>query len=440
MRHTGRNFIALTPLVMALFGCAAGIPAPGANVAGPSSASTTAATEARASHANDGAESAGMQAPPLDQPDVEMVQVAAPMADPAEMAAIADEALGDDDHTIHAHDEHDAVEDDLPDDALPPDATGTDQSASPLFALAPAEVNRRVRKDLASLGPMSIGFNGKGLLVNGVQMHDGPHHKLMQPSIGYGTQETIGYLTRAIDTVNHQFPDTPKMLIGHLSAKRGGKLRSHKSHQSGRDVDLSFYYKPNTKSRWYSRAHAGNLDVKRTWAFVRSLVTETDVMFIFINTSLQRLLKRHALAIGEDPEWLDNIFQYDSKSTWPIIRHSPGHDTHIHVRFYNPIAQEMGRRAYNALVAANRIKPPTYYSYYRAKKGDILGRVAKRFKVSIAAIQKANRIRGTTILAGKTYRIPRKGQARQPGKVRIPPRRLPPATSGSGRVASPADQ
>ncbi|HHH28243.1 MAG TPA: LysM peptidoglycan-binding domain-containing protein, partial [Polyangiaceae bacterium] len=297
--------------------------------------------------------------------------------------------------------------------------------------------SRRVREDIASLGPLSVGIGGKGVLVNGVQMEDGPHWKVMEPSLAYGTTETIDYLKRAITSVNRQFPDTHEMLVGHLSAKRGGHLRSHKSHQSGRDVDLSYYYLPDSRWRWYQRAHAGNLDVARTWAFVRSLLVETDVMFIFINTSIQRLLKKHALALGEDPEWLDDVFEWDSKSSWPIIRHSPGHDTHIHVRFYNPVAQEMGRRAYGTLVASGRIKPPTFYTYYKVKKGDILGRVAKKFDVSVRDIQKANGLRSTTIMAGKTYRIPRKGHVMQPGKIRIPPRRLPPSTSAATQVAAP---
>lgn len=431
MRQTGA-----TLLLFALTGCAS----VGPSSAGPTSPSVEcgdAPCVAPDTVANDTS-----SAPLADAPDIEVVQVAAPMADPAEELAIAAELGGrEDEAAIHAGEEHDhAIEDDLPE--LPPAPPVTEeeppQATSPLFALSDAEVSRRVRQDLESLGPLSVGIGGKGVLVNGVKMEDGPYWKVMEPSLAYGTTETIDYLKRAITSVNRQFPDdTHEMLVGHLSAKQGGHLRSHKSHQSGRDVDLSFYYLPESKWRWYQRAHAGNLDVARTWAFVRSLLVETDVMFIFINTSVQRLLKTHALAIGEDPEWLDDVFEWNSKSVWPIVRHSPGHDTHIHVRFYNPVAQEMGRRAYGSLVASGRIKPPTFYTYYKVKKGDILGRVAKKFDVSVHEIQKANGLRSTTIMAGKTYRIPRKGHVMQPGQIRIPPRRLPPSTSGASRVAAP---
>ncbi|MEQ9319403.1 MAG: penicillin-insensitive murein endopeptidase, partial [Polyangiaceae bacterium] len=398
MRQTGA-----TLLLLALTGCASVGPSPG----GPASPS------AECGGAPCGASDTS-SAPLPDAPDIEVEVVAAPMADPAEELAVAAELGGRSEETaIHAGEEHDhAIEDDLPDLPPAPPVTGDEppRAVSPLFALSDAEVSRRVRQDIDSLGPLSVGIGGKGVLVNGQQMEDGPYWKVMEPSLAYGTAETIDYLQRAITTVNRQFPtDTHEMLVGHLSAKKGGHLRSHKSHQSGRDVDLSYYYLPDSKWRWYQRAHAGNLDVARSWAFVRSLLVETDVMFIFINTSVQRLLKAHALSIGEDPEWLDDVFEWDSKSPWPIVRHSPGHDTHIHVRFYNPVAQEMGRRAYGTLVASGRIKPPTFYTYYKVKKGDILGRVAKKFDVSVRDIQKANGLRSTTIMAGKTYRIPRKG-------------------------------
>ncbi|MCA9619955.1 MAG: penicillin-insensitive murein endopeptidase [Myxococcales bacterium] len=436
MRHSGALLVALG----LLSGCA---PSVGAQPAVPPSA---AADEVSAS----GEVLVEEPATAERAASVEVVEVSAPMADPAEELAVAAE-LGGENQAVHAHEDHeDTVEDALEEDSLAevpegllsarPGEAAPEEAApvqSPRLLLSRAEIDRRVVKDLASLGPLSVGVGGKGVLVNGVQMQEGPHWTLNEPSIAYATDETIDFLQRSILAVQKQFPGTPKLQIGHLSAKRGGPLRSHKSHQSGRDVDLGFYYKADSHARWYARAHGGNLDVARTWALVRAFLTETDVNYIFINTSIQVLLKEHAIAIGEDREWLDDVFEYGGKSRWSIIRHSPGHDTHIHVRFYNPVAQEMGWRAYGALVSSGRIKPPTFYTSYKAQKGDILGRVAKRFNVSVADIQKANGLRSTKIVAGRVYRIPRKGQVNQPGRVVIPKRRLPPLGSGSHEVAAP---
>ncbi|HHH12109.1 MAG TPA: LysM peptidoglycan-binding domain-containing protein, partial [Sorangium sp.] len=171
-----------------------------------------------------------------------------------------------------------------------------------------------------------------------------------------------------------------------------------------------------------------NLDVKRTWALVRALVTDTDVEYIFINSSIQKLLKEYALASGEDRSWLDSLFQYRSKHAWPIIRHVHGHDTHLHVRFYNRVAQQLGVRAHRWLARRGIVKPYTRYLRHRARRGDLLGNLAKRYGTTVAAIQKINHLRNNRIRAGRTYLIPKKvkRRIRKPPPLSIPPRRLPP--------------
>jgi murein endopeptidase len=305
---------------------------------------------------------------------------------------------------------------------------------APELQLTDAEIAKRVGTDLPKLGPMSVGRPGAGALVNAVQMPKGDRWEIIDPGNAWGTKETIDYLVTAIDKVHQQFPGSHKMYLGHISAKRGGPLRPHKSHQAGRDVDISYFYKDPAHAGWYMRATADNLDVDRTWAFVRALLTETDVEFIFINGSVQQLLKEHALAIGEDAAWLDHVFQYGSRDPWPLIRHAHGHDTHIHVRFYNPVAQELGRRAYPELSKRNlvTVKSTAGYMSYRAHKGDLLVNMAKRFGTTIAAIQQANGLKGSAIKAGRVYLVPKKNGKPQskkldaPPKVVVPPRRLPP--------------
>jgi penicillin-insensitive murein endopeptidase len=136
------------------------------------------------------------------------------------------------------------------------------------------------------------------------------------------------------------------LYVGDFSARSGGKLRPHKSHQSGRDVDLGYYY--STGEAWYKRATSKNLDRARTWALLETLLTETRVEYVFMDRSIQPLLKEYALAQGEDPEWLSRIFEGPSNRD-PIIRHRFGHATHMHVRFENPTAELTARRSYPLL-------------------------------------------------------------------------------------------
>jgi penicillin-insensitive murein endopeptidase len=211
----------------------------------------------------------------------------------------------------------------------------------PLLGTANAEIDRLVSSDLESLGSMSFGTATRGGLLNSVHLPAHERWTLVDPPNAWGTSETVAYLVHAVDRVRSRFPGSHPLFVGDLSRRRGGHLKPHLSHQSGKDADISYYYTQDPQ--WYARAHAGNLDRERSWALIRTLIAETDVHYIFMDRSVQRLLRSYAEAIGEDREWLSSIF-HGTNDEEPIIRHEPGHATHIHVRFYNPIAEETARR------------------------------------------------------------------------------------------------
>jgi penicillin-insensitive murein endopeptidase len=194
---------------------------------------------------------------------------------------------------------------------------------------------------------MSVGTPNAGRLVHGVRMPEGEHWVVLDPAAAYGTEETVTYLLDAIGVVHEQLPGGHRLAIGHISSARGGPLEPHKSHQSGRDVDIGYFHVgqvEEVEGRWHV-ATAKNLDCPRTWALVRALLEETTVEYLFIDTAVQRLLEAHARAIAEDPEWLDTVFQLRREAgVIPVIVHEPGHDDHIHIRFHNPVAEELGRR------------------------------------------------------------------------------------------------
>ncbi len=301
----------------------------------------------------------------------------------------------------------------------------------PLDGVSDAEIERRLVASPSSLGSMSIGKPNAGLLFNGVPMRDGDGWKVVAPGEAFGTEETIGYLETAIRAVDAEFPGSPPLYIGDISAKNGGYLSPHMSHQAGRDADVGFYYLDG--SGWYRRATAQNLDTTRTWALVRALIAHTDVEMILIDHSVQALLRAEAERAGEDPEWLDGVFRGKGAMP-PIIRHAPGHATHLHVRFYAPIAQETGRRAYSALLRHQLIHVGPSYAVHVAKKGDTLVTLAKRYGTTVLAIRRANGLKSNVIQAKKSYRIPERGKAPPSlarGPIAIPPRRIPPKPSSA---------
>ncbi len=295
----------------------------------------------------------------------------------------------------------------------------------PLDGWSEERVDRAVSSDLASLGPMSVGTPNAGALVNGVQAVASALYTLVSPGDAWGTQETLDYLNSAVQAVQDEFPNTPPLALGDIGARHGGPLRPHISHQAGRDLDLSFYYRDGT--RWYARGTRQNLDFPRLWALVRALIAKTDVDLILLDRGLQQPLHEYALSIGEDPGWLEQVF-IGKGAMRAIIHHAPGHDTHLHIRFFNPIAQETARRCYAALARHGQVKAPEQYVLHKAKKNETLAMIAKKYGTSVRAIREANALRRNLIREQAVYRVPVSGGARMLHleRARIPARRPPP--------------
>src|SRR5262249_5224777 len=140
-------------------------------------------------------------------------------------------------------DELSALDDDDEDGAATSGAKPGTAPMPPELSLPDAEIERRFRHEQGSLGPASVGAPSAGALVNGVQMPKGDHWQLVDPGRAWGTQETVDALVHCIDRVNQRLPGAPAIAIGHLSARSGGHLSPHRSHQSGRDADVGYYYK-----------------------------------------------------------------------------------------------------------------------------------------------------------------------------------------------------
>lgn len=317
----------------------------------------------------------------------------------------------------------------------PEDTTPLRPAAAPAvipFAdLSDQELAKMMADDITALGTLSIGSTNGGALVNGLPMPRSEYWDIVNGAETYGTQETIDSLITAITKVHEAYPEgTSKLYIGDISDRDGGRLNRHISHQSGRDVDLSFFYSCG-QGDWWGRGTSGNLDLARNWALVRALLVHTDVELILVDRSIQLLLYDYAASIGEDRQWLNTVFQYPDGQGYTPIRHARNHQTHYHIRFYNPVAQELGRRVYPQMLAMGKIQPPTYYVYHRVKRGETLGHLARRYGTSVAAIKQANGLRSNVIRAGRSYRISRRGGvAKSPRPLVLPARHLPPSTPG----------
>jgi murein endopeptidase len=324
---------------------------------------------------------------------------------------------------------------DLPAFAAPVPTPIPDLASAPAVAagpLDPAALLALAQTDAAALGPLSIGTPDAGLLVNPRPMPEGSQWTIRNPFETWGTQETIDFVAAAITSVNERFPDTPRVVIGDMSRPDGGRLNRHKSHQVGRDVDVGFYYHAGEAGE-FRQVRPGQIDLPRTWALVRAFLTDTDVDRIFVDRTVIATLFRYAREEeGEDVGWLNDVFGRGERKG--IIQHERRHKDHLHVRFFNGVAQEKGRIVYPVLVEAGVVGPPMVK--HVARRGETIGHIASRYGSSVSAIKAANGLRGTQIRAGRAYLVPVRRVRADGVPIVVPARRLPPSVSTQAAVPS----
>lgn len=138
--------------------------------------------------------------------------------------------------------------------------------------------------------------------------------------------------------------DSP-LVLGDVAGPAGGEISGHRSHRTGRDVDVLFYFRDlagnpvrspdflvvapdglawdKANQRWL------RFDDARNWAFVRAIVTnhEAPIHWVFIHRALRERLLRYASAAGEEPAV---IYEASERMAQPMP--SGPHDDHFHVR------------------------------------------------------------------------------------------------------------
>jgi penicillin-insensitive murein endopeptidase len=160
----------------------------------------------------------------------------------------------------------------------------------------------------------------------------------------YGTDELVNLVVSVSRRVAMDWPDA-RVTVGDLSPQQGGASSWHRSHQSGRDVDLCFFvtdeagrnYDPEVMRRFDASGASLPVegeprllfDTARNWTLVRALLEHQGppLQRIFVYVPLNELMLDHARAIGE-PEWLIDLASIMLRQP----ADSAPHDDHMHVR------------------------------------------------------------------------------------------------------------
>jgi murein endopeptidase len=190
----------------------------------------------------------------------------------------------------------------------------------------------------------SVGAPWDGSLHDAAKFPAGDGYKIRRPWRAFGTRTTVAIVKSVVTGVRAEFPEQHVLAIGDFSAEKGGAITQHRSHQSGRDVDIGLFYKekPANYPTSFVKATTDNLDCEATFALVERFASTSGkdggVQMMFLDYNVQGLLVKWAKDHGVDDDKLGAMFQYGHGrgSSSGLVHHEPGHDNHLHVRFKCP--------------------------------------------------------------------------------------------------------
>lgn len=192
----------------------------------------------------------------------------------------------------------------------------------------------------------AVGAPNRGQLEDGVQLRATPHVIAHPGANQWGTAELVGLIERAAERLQ-SVERGPRVLVGALSSRRGGRLPPHSSHQNGRDADLGIFVtdldgNPVEPPRFLDLDESGCgrdvggvycIDTRRTFLFLAELLSDpiTRVQWILIAADLRQLIMAAGRRLDADEE----IQRRVEAATEPRDG-SESHRSHLHVRIYCP--------------------------------------------------------------------------------------------------------
>lgn len=179
----------------------------------------------------------------------------------------------------------------------------------------------------------SVGAADRGRLVGGLPLPDNPSlYTVRNKHHSYGSSHTLMQLQLAIARWRQRSNFAGPLVINDMSTKRGGRFRPHRSHRSGRDVDIRLPAAPHVAAD-RPPVNVEDVDWDATWKLLESLLETDQVRYIFLSRSRQRALRAAALRAGVTEARLAELIEYPRHGGPVPIRHARGHTKHFHVRF-----------------------------------------------------------------------------------------------------------
>ncbi len=190
----------------------------------------------------------------------------------------------------------------------------------------------------------TIGAPNRGKIEGAIRLKPNRHLRTREGAHTWGLPALTRLLKRAADRVATRHKRSV-LVVGDLSARGGGPLTGHNSHQSGRDADIGFYVtnskgKPVEVRRFIAFDDTGKgrevdwarFDDARNWTLVEALLKdEAGVRYIFVDNALRARL----LAYAAKKKVNKDLY---TRAAFAMLspRDADVHDNHFHVRIACP--------------------------------------------------------------------------------------------------------
>ncbi len=183
----------------------------------------------------------------------------------------------------------------------------------------------------------SVGAPNRGRIENAAAFPQGEGWVLrsFRPR-SYATRHTVKELALSLTQWREDFPQSNPVKIGEFSKRSGGRVRPHKSHRTGRDVDIGYVMLEPDEGHRFVTATDDNLDAEATWGLVQRLLASGAVDSIFMAKSVQEQLIPYAAETMDEAQQRAtfSVLEPDARARKKtVLRAWRGHDDHMHVRF-----------------------------------------------------------------------------------------------------------
>lgn len=154
----------------------------------------------------------------------------------------------------------------------------------------------------------------------------------------FATRPLLNMIVKAARDIDEKYPNRDRLQVEEMSAREGGDIENHASHENGLDVDIQFFKADGvehvpTAQQYYAPkmivngAVSPNFDLARNWEMMKALHRHGNVQRIFIDTQLKKALCDYARSTGD--------FASNTK-VLRSLQHQTNHQDHIHVRLRCP--------------------------------------------------------------------------------------------------------